>query len=87
MTVNYFLEAAHQFNCQAIAVTELKTASNTQCKEVLAVSPVVVDEVIDSAAVMQSCKKFKPVLVGSGNRKFYEEKVQPLASIATYTTL
>ena len=37
-------------------VIELKTASNTQCKEVLAISLVVVDEVIDRAAVMQSCK-------------------------------
>ena len=68
-------------------VIDLKTASNTQCKEVLAVSPVVVDEVIDRAAVMQSCKQFKPILVRSGNRELYEEKVQPLASFATYTTL
>jgi hypothetical protein len=75
------------FNRQTIAVIELKTASNTQCKEVLAVSPVVVNEVIDRAAVMQSCKQLKPVLVWSGHRELYEEKVQPLAAIATYTTL
>jgi len=46
------------------AIIQSVAGSKTESKEVLAIGTIVIDKVIDGAAVMQSCKQFQPVLPG-----------------------